>query len=263
VSALPHAPNAARLRGWSFWVLPMVALALIVGWEIDWGRQIVRVPSAPAPAEPKPVTASALPDYQIEGGLEAHAETVQRTLFNATRRPAPPLSAENGPRQIAHGKFLLTGTTVTEGRNVAFLKEVNGGKTHVVRQGDELDGMKVALVTTDRVRFAAGSDTEELILKVASGPKTTIAAAPPGAPGQGARPAGAQPGARGVVRPAQQVPGTATPSPAQTARGARRAARTPGGQQQSDAGAQDQGNNPQTGTWGAAFRNMQRQGAGQ
>ena len=79
------------------------ALLLLIGWETDWGRQIVRVPSTPPAAEPKPVSAAVLPDYQIDGGLPAHAETVQRTLFNATRRPAPVLAAEDGPRQIVRG----------------------------------------------------------------------------------------------------------------------------------------------------------------
>src|SRR5215471_19443308 len=113
MSALPPALHAPRLRGWMVWLVPLVALALVVGWEVDWGRQIVRVPSTPVPVEPKPVTASALPDYQIEGGLAAHSETVQRTLFNATRRPAPALAADDGPKQIARGAFQLMGTTVT------------------------------------------------------------------------------------------------------------------------------------------------------
>jgi len=184
VSALPQAVRGPRLRGWTLWLAPIVALALVIGWETDWGRQIVRVPSAPAPAEPKPLSVAALPDYQIEGGLAAHSETVQRTLFNATRRPAPPAAGNDGPRQIAHGAFQLMGTTVSGETHVAFLKEMANGKTRVVRQGDDINGMKVALVTPDRVQFIAGDDKEDLILKVAPGPKTTLAAAPPppGAP---------------------------------------------------------------------------------
>lgn len=179
MSMRPPVLNAGRVRAWMAWLLPLAALALLLGWEIDWGRQIVRVPSAPARVEPKPAAAALLPDYEIEGGLPAHAETVQRTLFNATRRPAPPLAADSGPQQVARGAFQLVGTTVTDGGKIAFLKELGNGKTRVVRQGEELNGMKVASVTADRVRFIAGGESEELILKVAPGPKTTLVAAPP------------------------------------------------------------------------------------
>ncbi len=239
MSAFPpgiHSP----VRGWMFWLLPVIALVLVVGWETDWGRQIVRVPSAPPPAEPKPLTAAALPDYQIEGGLAAHAETVQRTLFNATRRPAPTLNADDGPRQIAHGAFQLMGTTVTADRHVAFLKEVGNGKTRIVRQGDEVNGMKVALVTADRVQFTAGDDSEDLILKVAPGPKTTLVAAPP--------PPGAPPAVAAAARAAQAArtqPAAVNQAPLQpqqqlqNARAARRAAR--------QAGAAGQGADAQTG----------------
>ena len=227
MSALPQGMNAGRLRAWAVWLVPAVALALLIGWETDWGRQIVRVPEVPPAGAPKPVAAEVLPDYTIEGGLPAHAETVQRTLFNATRRPAPELAADSGPRQIAHGKYQLMGTTVTGERNVAFLRDLGGGKTRVVRQGDEIDGMKVSLVTADRVTFTAGDDSEELFLKVAPGPKTTVAAAPPppGAPPAAAAPAAAAARAAANAARAAQPAGAARPPDATDAKGSRRAAR--------------------------------------
>jgi len=231
MSTLPQVFSTPRAQAWAAWLLPAAALVLLLAWETDWGRQIVRVPATPAPVEPKPVAAAVLPEYQIDGGLPAHVETVERTLFNATRRPAPVLAADNGPRQVARGKFQLMGTTVTGDRNIAFLKEVGGGKTRVVRQGDEIDGMKVALVTADRVQFTAGDDSEELVLKVAPGPRTTIAAAPAAA----GAPVAAAPAAAGAARAAaaaraqaaanQATP--ATPAAAElTGRAARRAARS-------------------------------------
>ena len=226
MSTLPVTINGNRARGWALWVVPAVALAALVGWEIDWGRQLVRMPSAPPPVESKPVTAAALPEYRIEGGLPAHAEMVARTLFNATRRPAPVL-ASDGPHRLNPGRFQLVGTTVTAERNVAFLKEVAGGKSRVVRQGDEIDGVYVASVTPDRVKLTLGDESEELILKVAQGPKTTLAAAPPppGAPAVAA-PAAAAGAARGAQARAQAAaaPNAAEVRP-QDARQARRAAR--------------------------------------
>ena len=227
MSTLPLTINGNRARGWALWVVPAVALAALVGWETDWGRQLVRMPSAPPPVESKPVTAAALPEYRIEGGLPAHAEMVARTLFNATRRPAPVLAGDGGPRRLNPGRFLLVGTTVTAERNVAFLKEVAGGKSRVVRQGDEIDGVYVASVTPDRVKLTLGDESEELILKVAQGPKTTLAAAPPppGAPAVAA-PAAAAGAARGAQARAQAAaaPNAAEVRP-QDARQARRAAR--------------------------------------
>ena len=226
MSTLPVTINGNRARGWALWVVPAVALAALVGWETDWGRQLVRMPSAPPPVESKPVTAAALPEYRIEGGLPAHAEMVARTLFNATRRPAPVL-ASDGPHRLNPGRFQLVGTTVTAERNVAFLKEVAGGKSRVVRQGDEIDGVYVASVTPDRVKLTLGDESEELILKVAQGPKTTLAAAPPppGAPAVAA-PAAAAGAARGAQARAQAAaaPNAAEVRP-QDARQARRAAR--------------------------------------
>src|SRR5439155_14062808 len=143
---------------------------------------------------------------------------------NATRRPAPVLAVDGGPHRLNPGRFQLMGTTVTAERKVAFLKEVAGGKSRVVRQGDEIDGVYVASVTSDRVKLTLGDESEELILKVAQGPKTTLAAAPPppGAPA----PAVAAPVAAAAQARAQAaaVPNAAQARP-QDARQARRAAR--------------------------------------
>jgi len=243
MSALPPSLNAARARAWAWWVLPIVALALLVGWETDWGRQIVRVPSSPPPIEPKSITPAVLPDYQIAGGLPAHAETVERTLFNATRRPAAVLAADSGPGVLKPGQFQLMGTAVSGDRNVAFLKELAGGKTKVVRQGEKINGLLVASIQADRVKFTLGGDSEELLLKVAPGPKTTIAAAPPPAapgvasPGAAAPVAAAQARAAAAQAAASAAASGGTAQAAQSARAARRAARQTGGLQGTDPGS--------------------------
>ena len=179
MSSLPALLPTGRARAWAWWLVPTIVLALLIGWEIDWGRQVVRVPDAPAPVEAKPVVPALLPDYAIEGGLAANSETVNRTLFNATRRPAPVLAGEGGPHAIKPGQFLLAGTAVSGTQNVAFLKEVAGGKSHAVHEGEKINGLLVASVSAERVKFTLGDDSEELVLKVARGPKTTLAAPPP------------------------------------------------------------------------------------
>ena len=203
-------PNMSRLRAWLWWVVPFAALALLLGIETDWGRSFQRLPG-PAPAiEPKPVAVALLPEYRVDGGLGAHAETVSRTLFNPTRRPAPAQTADNARSSMPKGKFVLTGTAVAGDRHIAFLKEVAGGKSRVVRQGDQINGVLVATVAVDRVRFTQGDDAEELVLKVAAGPKTTLPPPPP--------PAAAPPAPGGAPLPGAVPP--ATPAARQPAAGA-------------------------------------------
>jgi len=193
-------------RGLAIWVVPFVIAVAAIGIETDWGRSLNRDTPMPAAAPPQPVAVALLPEYRIEGGIGARRETVDRVLFNPTRRPAPPASqAAGGASAIKRGQYTLTGTTVVGNVATAFLREVNGGKSRSVHQGDKLsDGMVVAEVQPDRVRLKQGDDVEELSLKIATGPKTTVQAAPVQATG-GAQPGVPAPGA--VVNPAAAAAG--------------------------------------------------------
>ena len=240
MSALPTMFEATRARSWVWWLVPTLLLGLLVGWEIDWGRQVVRAPSVPPLLDPKPVTPLLLPEYAIEGGLAANSETVSRTLFNATRRPAPALAGEGGPHTLKPGQFVLLGTALGGEHNTAFLKEVAGGKSRTVREGDKINGMLVAAVTAERVKLTLGDESEELVLKVAKGPKTTLAAPPPppvaattAAPATEARPAAA--GAP-IARPAGGA-GIQERAQAESARAARRAERAAAGSQAANQGS--------------------------
>jgi hypothetical protein len=174
-----------RLRSRLWWVVPVIALGVLLGFELGWGRQIHRLPEPGVAPEAKPVTPALLPEYSVAGGLAGRAETVNRTLFNPTRRPAPTaVAADTGRPQIVRGQFVLTGTSLAGDRSIAFLKEVPGGKSRTVRQGEQINGMLVAEVKPDRVRLTVGGDSEELVLKVVTGTKTT--AAPTPAASQGA-----------------------------------------------------------------------------
>ena len=168
-----------RWRSRLWWLVPVLALGVLLGAELGWGRRVHRLPE-PGPAlEARPVTPALLPEYKIEGGLAGRAETVSRTLFNPTRRPAPTAVADAGRPQLQRGQFVLTGTSLAGDRGIAFLKEVAGGKSRTVRQGEQVNGMLVAEVKSDRVRLTLGGDSEELVLKVAAGPRTTAAPTPP------------------------------------------------------------------------------------
>jgi len=173
-------------RGLVVWLLPLAVVAVALGFETDWGRAVVHPPPAPGKAAPQPVAVALLPEYQIDGGVDARKETVDRVLFNPTRRPAPPASEAAGSQSsMQRGLYTLTGTTVVGNVATAFLREVHGGKSRSVRKGETINGMVVADVKEDHVRLKQGDDFEDVPLKIATGPKTTIqAAVTPTAPGQ-------------------------------------------------------------------------------
>lgn len=251
-----------NFRALRWWVGPAFALFALLGIETDWGGQLHRLPAAPQAIEPKPVAPSLLPEYQVEGGVASLNETVDRTLFNPTRRPAPPSTASaDGERKVQSGQFVLTGTTLAGDRSIAFLKEVAGGKARTVRKGDKINGMLVADVLPDRVRFTHGDESEELTLKVSPGPKTTIAAAPvvaapaaaPARPGSFAARRAAAAAARAAAAGGGQAPAIQP----QTGRGARAAARA--------AAEAASANNPPAAPasnaasdWGQVYQRMQR-----
>ena len=183
----------ARLRTGLFWMLLFAAIVALVGWETDWGHALKPAPVVDASATAQPVSVALLPEYRIDGGLESRRETVERTLFNPTRRPAPPQAAASSKPAVQPGQFVLTGTTVVDQKATALLREVNGGRSRRVQQGETINGMLVAEVRADRVKLTAGDSMEELTLKVAAGPKTTVqpavAVAPPPQPAAAAPPA--------------------------------------------------------------------------
>jgi hypothetical protein len=217
---------SSRIRASQWWLLPVVVLVLMVGWEIDWGSGLRKRPPPAEPIKPKPVSVGLLPEYAIAGGLAAHTETVDRTLFNPTRRPAPAALASAAKTQMQKGQFTLTGTTISGDNAVAFLKEAKGGKARTVRQGDKVEGVLVAEVKADRVRLTLGDDSEELVLKVMTNPKPTPQ--PAGQPAHGAAP----------VQRAAAPPAAAPPqNPAQSLAERRRAARAAAAAAAAEAGA--------------------------
>lgn len=219
-----------RIARWLAWTAPFAVLALLIGLQTGWGSEWRRSLPPDAPAKPSPVAVAVMPEFRIEGGVESMRATVERPLFNSTRRPAPVLAGEGAKGSIQRGQFVLTGTMIVDDVAIAFLKEAGGaGKSRSVKKGDSINGMVVAAIGPDRVRFSVGDETEDLELKVAKGPKTTQqpsgegvsapgAGQPPGAPGA---PPAAAAANRGRAQGGLSGPGTAT----ENLRSNRRAAR--------------------------------------
>lgn len=206
-----------------WWLAPLAALAALIGWETEWNGAIVKEPPPAAAVEPKPIVASVLPEFELPGGVEARGETVTRTLFNPTRRPAPTGAQEGAAQRLKAGQFALTGTMLVDGKSIAFLREISGNKPRRVRAGESINGMLVAEVKADRVKFTLGEESEELTLKVTTNPRPTpqpAVAAPPQAQ------TAAAPAAAAPVVTAGAPPGAAAQAnAAQTLAERRRAAR--------------------------------------
>ena len=182
----------SRFGSLPVWVLVFAALAAVIGWETGWGRRVMPAPELAAAPTPQPVALALLPDYQIEGGLAVRRDTVERPAFVPTRRPAPTPVQEAPKPRMPRGQFTLTGTAVVDQKQIAFLRETSGGKARTVRAGETINGVVVAEIKPDRVKLTLGDESEELVLRVAAGPRQTVQ--PP------------QPGAAGTAAPQQQQP---------------------------------------------------------
>lgn len=206
--------NAFRsnLRTWLLWLLPFAALGLLIGWQTDWGRAWKRVPPPEAALAPQPVAAAVLPDYQPQATAETHRDIVERSLFNPTRRPAPVARVEVAKAQLQRGQFALSGTLLVDGKATAYLRETAGGRSRRVTQGETINGMVVSEIKTDRVRLTLGDESEDLTLKVAVGPRTTIQPVVAVAPGAAGRAMGS-PGGAGGAPTAPGAPGARPPTP--------------------------------------------------
>jgi len=240
-----------------WWLLPLVALAGMFGWETDWGRAVERRPESPEAVGPQPVATALLPEFEIPGGVGTRTETVERTLFNPTRRPAPQMAAEGAASRMKRGQFALTGTLLLDGKNTAFLREVAGNKARRVHAGETVNGMRVADVKADRVTLTLGDESEELVLKVATNPRPTpapvVAAAP--APAVAAAPAPTP----AAASPNATAAAAAQAGGAQSAIERRRAARAAAAAAQAAGGTQPPAN---TTNWDQINQKYQERAAG-
>jgi len=215
----------ARLSAWLVWLAPFAAVLLLLGWETDCGRELKHEPQVDTTVKPQPVAIALLPELKLEAGPETRRETVDRTLFNPTRRPAPPAPPPAAAAQaMPRGTFALTGTTVVDGKATAFLREVNGGKVRRVQKGETVNGMLVEDVKADRVRFTMNGDAEEVTMRIATGHKTTTQPVPP--PGQAAAGAVPPPPSQGGTPIVQPPPPPVVQDVADVLAQRRRAARS-------------------------------------
>ncbi len=101
--------------------------------------------------------------------LETLAVIVERPLFTATRRPAPPVQpspaatvAEPVDPSLILGRYRLTGIVVTPGLRMVFVTEPGSRKTIAVARGKELDGWLVSEVEQHVVVLESGDRRQRI-----------------------------------------------------------------------------------------------------
>jgi general secretion pathway protein N len=185
------------------------AFAMGVGRGVHWDD--------PAPPEPlPPLRAAAMP---TPTPLATFAETWQRPLFMADRKPVANAGGDDDSSNI--GDLELTGIIVTDGLRMALLRDRGKDTTVRVKQGAALqDGhWTLAELSPRSAVFDNGGERRELTLKVAAPdplanqkPGTPGAQPPPGQPPRPAQ-ASADDGVRVIQQQGSGMTGPALPHP--------------------------------------------------
>lgn len=155
------------------WFALCVALLLAILLELGISRS-TKIPSARG-VTPMKVTPIVLLSELGLPPLETYKETTARPLFTPTRQPAPPalpVTAMAAPKPaMKRGQFMLVGVTITKDKNIALLREVAGGKTVRAERGQVINGLTVEKVEPEKVTLRFEGETEEVVLKIATGPR--------------------------------------------------------------------------------------------
>ncbi|MCW2239552.1 hypothetical protein [Azospirillum canadense] len=120
------------------------------------------VADAAAPGAPSAAPAgSSIPDRA------ALSETLERPLFNRSRRPTPAdlQAQEAGPTTAGTPPVALTGVILDPHIRIAVLKRLDNQANVQLRLGQEIEGWMVTDIAADRVKFSHKGDTSVLVLK--------------------------------------------------------------------------------------------------
>lgn len=189
------------------WLALVLLLVGIIGTELGWGSRIRHALPQTKPQKIRPAVLPLQKDFDLLPIDRAYTEILARPLFvpgrhsllprvesfahssapSAKRRkvallppppPPPPKvqaqeqAVQEPPREkMRKGQFALDGIILTQGKNIALLREVSTRKTVRAELGEEINGMLVEKLEPDRITFKQDEEREVLILKVKTGPK--------------------------------------------------------------------------------------------
>jgi hypothetical protein len=159
--------------GFSLIVLCMILLAAIV-------FQLYRGPTVVHANGIMPVTTASVAPALLPKGvtrfppLRQFAETIERPLFDASRRPpAKPAPKDPGP-PVELTKLQLKGVVMTPDKNLAVLYDTRNRQTTRVELGAALGEWALDDIRSDGVTFRKGGATYEMLLREEKAQTTTV-----------------------------------------------------------------------------------------
>jgi len=125
-----------------------------------------------------------------------------------------PSVAQPSVEPAQRGQVVLLGTTIGDDGSFAFVREVAGARSRVLRKGDRIDGLLVTAISPDRLELTDGATGREVILEVGdeARPGTYSAATQAAAP---VPLAASQPDTMSAATPPPTVPEYSEPTPSE------------------------------------------------
>lgn len=180
----------------------------VLAWEWEQGknleRELLTLRKLPVTAVPPQ---KILPEFSLPDQEAGFPELLSRPIFSLSRRASGSASKDAG--SMKKGQFVLVGVLITPGQRSALLRDVVSNKTETVPLVGVVRGLTLGDVQADRVILRQGSESEELMLNVQTGPKPPAAARNPAAA------AAMPPAAAASAVPA--MPAASVPAPAASA----------------------------------------------
>ncbi len=144
--------------------LPLLVLALAAA-GIAYGWQ--PAPAAPGlRSEPAPTAAAALPRLPTLPALKDLSATIQRPLFEPSRRmPAAPVAAPAPAGPLVLGRDRLLGIVSAGGKRSAVLAPLEGGGSRLLAAGGMLEDWLLAEVNEGSLVLRRGAASETVRLR--------------------------------------------------------------------------------------------------
>ena len=221
--------NAAMARERYLAIALTLAVVLLGGVLLsEWNqglhlqRELLKMRNIPVVAA-KPL--NVLPEFTLPAEEAGFPEFISRSLFSINRRSSA-VATKGGVAAMKKGQFVLVGVLITPQRSSAQLRDVQTNKAETVALNGVVRGMTVGEVGPSKVVLKQGTESEELILNVQTGPKGANAARAPAPPPAPVTVTPTPPAAVPAVPPAQ--PSSAASAPARAASSIAVAASAPG-----------------------------------
>jgi hypothetical protein len=191
-------------------------LAIGLGVETDWGEAFGKPQISLRETSARHDAAGVLPDFALQSEASTYAQIAERPLLNPNRKPAPTqvvaIAPEPPKPQVRRGLYQLVGVTDLGEVKIAQVREIASNRVKSVREGDELQEMKVSKVGAASVTLAFAGETDVLELAKFTASGRVPAPPPPPAPVAAPQPVAQQPSPQPAAPPrpvAQTAPAPA------------------------------------------------------